>query len=262
MVGEREAAVEDTGDREASEGLTCPRDRVATRLRCTDCQSPICPSCYVRTPVGFKCDLCAAPVPSTAARAGRARRWQLAVSVAVVVILVAAGAWALFGRAGGGESADDGDLGIARDTEREAATVGTGRALDGRSWALQAHRDERGRICSRLTLTGAGSSRESCDAPPGGRPFGPVRSRGSVRGDQTTFQSWGLVSERTAAVRATTEDGTTSDAELFGGEAGLGVKFFMSYVDRLGVVTFVALGANGEELGRVDPPPIPPPGRR
>ncbi len=60
-------------------------------------------------------------------------------------------------------------------------------------------------------------------------------------------------------MRATAEDGTTADAEVFGGDARLGAKFFMSYVNRLGAVTFVALGANGEELGRIDPPPIPPP---
>ena len=219
----------DSGGGQVIGELICPRDRTATRLQCTDCRTPICPSCFVRTPVGLKCDTCAAPGPAGATSSGRSRSGRWAVAASLAVLLLLAGGWALFGRSGTSRSTDDGDLGVAaaRDSSR-GAVVGTGRALDDRSWALEARRDEQGRICTRLTLTGAGGSRESCAALPSGRPFGPVQSRGSTARDQVTFQSWGAVSEATTRVRATAEHGTTADAEVFGGDAGLGVKFFMS----------------------------------
>ena len=124
---------------------------------------------------------------------------------------------------------------------------------------MEARRDDQGRICTRLRLISGNSSPESCDTPPGQRPFGPVRPRGALGPGQPTFQTWGIPSDRVVRVRATAEDGTTTEAEVFGSDLGLGVKFFMSYVDRLQAVTFTAFGADGEELGRSDPPPIPPP---
>jgi len=182
----------------------------------------------------------------------------------VAVVVVAVGAWALLGRSGGRGAASDGDVGVgvAPPSTAQGAVAATGRALDGREWALEARRDDQGRICTRLRLTVGNSSRESCDTPPGQRAFGPVRPRGSFGRGQATFQSWGMVSDRVVRVRATAEDGTATDADAFGGDLGLGVKFFMSYVDRLHAVTFVAFGADGEELGRSDPPPIPPPPSR
>jgi hypothetical protein len=256
MGDEGEPAVDDA---------ICPRDGGATRLRCTDCQKPICPRCFVRTPVGLKCQECAAPVPAAMALSGWSRpgRGRLATAAAVAVVVVAVGAWALLGRSGGAGPASDSEVGVtARSTAVPGAVAGTGRALDGRSWALEARRDDRGRVCSRLKLTSGTSSPESCDTPPGQRPFGPVRPRGVFGAGQPTFQSWGILSDRVVRVRANAEDGTTTDADVFGGDLGLGVKFFMSYADRLHAVTFVAYGADGEELGRSDPPPIsPPPGR-
>ena len=253
----------DEGGTPASE-VVCPRDGVVTRLRCTDCQTPICPSCFVRTPVGLKCDACAAPVPASGAMSARPGRMRLTVAAAVAVVVVAAGgAWALLGRSGGGGSATDADVGTTpRTTTVPGASAGTGRALDGRTWTLEARRDDKGRICTRIRLNVGNSSPESCDTPPGTRPFGPVRSRAVFGLGAPTFQSWGVISDRVVAVRAAADDGTTTDAEVFGGELGLGVKFFMSYVDRLRPVTLFAYGADGQELGRVDPPPIsPPPGR-
>lgn len=37
----------------------CLRDGAATRLRCAQCDAGICPACLVRTPIGFKCSVCA-----------------------------------------------------------------------------------------------------------------------------------------------------------------------------------------------------------
>ncbi len=43
--------------------LTCPRDDVATKLTCAQCGTPICPACFVRSPVGLKCQTCAPDAP-------------------------------------------------------------------------------------------------------------------------------------------------------------------------------------------------------
>ena len=67
--------------------LTCEQDKVSTRLACTQCASPICPQCFVRTPVGLKCTACgegaqreAAPPPG--------RRWVVPVVAGVVLLAV------------------------------------------------------------------------------------------------------------------------------------------------------------------------------
>ena len=262
----------DEGVTAVEEGV-CPRDGVATRLRCTDCQTPICPSCFVRTPVGLKCQTCGAPGPGAVAGSGRREPARLAIGAVVAVVIVAAGAWAVLGRSGGGGLATDADVGATprsttvqgatpRTTTVQGAVAGTGgRALDGKTWTLEARRDDQGRICYRLRLNNGSGPGENCDTPPGTRPFGPVRAGGAFGLGGPSFQSWGVISDRVSAVRATADDGTTTDAEVFGGELGLGVKFFMSYVDRVRPVTFFAYGPGGEELGRVDPPPISPPPR-
>jgi hypothetical protein len=249
----------DEGEPEVEEAI-CPRDAAVTRLRCTDCRKPICPRCFMRTPVGFKCQSCAAPVPAAVALSRRSRPGRpLQMAAIVALVVMALGTWALLGRSGDGEPASDGDVGVTPRSTAEGAVAGTGRALDGKEWTLEARRDGQGRICTRLRLNIGNSSPESCDTPPSQRPFGPVRPRGALGPGQPTFQSWGIVSDRVVRVRATAEDGTITDADVFGNELGLGVRFFMSYVDRLHGVTFVAFGPDGEELGRSDPPPIPPP---
>ncbi len=39
--------------------VMCPRDNVETGLRCSRCETPICPKCLVMSPVGARCKDCA-----------------------------------------------------------------------------------------------------------------------------------------------------------------------------------------------------------
>jgi hypothetical protein len=70
-------------------GLTCPRDGTSTRLTCASCGTPICPSCFVRTPIGLKCAGCvgAAPVAS--------RQGNKALVVVAALLAIATGGWLL-----------------------------------------------------------------------------------------------------------------------------------------------------------------------
>ena len=73
----------------------CPRDGVDTLLTCTNCGSPICPQCLVRTSVGFRCPTCASGSgrrlrPSQTAWLGAAA----VIAIAAVVIVVVAHPWA------------------------------------------------------------------------------------------------------------------------------------------------------------------------
>lgn len=70
--------------------MTCERDRSPTRLTCIKCATPICPRCFVRTPVGLKCEVCGvnhAKEANTAAPARRAR-WIAPVVIGVVLFAV------------------------------------------------------------------------------------------------------------------------------------------------------------------------------
>jgi hypothetical protein len=67
--------------------LACARDGVPTRLRCTKCDAGICPTCMVRTPVGFDCPTCAGAEDGSRRRrpAGLILVAGAAVAVAVLV---------------------------------------------------------------------------------------------------------------------------------------------------------------------------------
>ena len=43
----------------------CPRDGVNTALACSNCGTPVCPQCLVRTSVGFRCQSCATTTTAT-----------------------------------------------------------------------------------------------------------------------------------------------------------------------------------------------------
>lgn len=118
--------------------LTCPRDGVETRLRCSECGTPICPACFVRTAVGLRCATCGAesgPVPS-AGGAGR-RGPAVAALVVVVALAVAAGAWAATRGGGGGTLPDQLDEGGER-IAIPRVELGSGDLPGGMSWVLDA----------------------------------------------------------------------------------------------------------------------------
>jgi hypothetical protein len=68
---------------------------VQTRLRCSKCETPICPRCAVDTPVGFRCPNCAAVrgLPSYPTSAGGLAK---AVVAGLVVALLVGGLWGIF----------------------------------------------------------------------------------------------------------------------------------------------------------------------
>lgn len=78
-----------------AQDLECEQDGAATRLTCTSCDSPICPKCFVRTPVGFKCRRCV----GAAAPARRRRPSRAAVATVAIVLagIAGLGGWWLFG---------------------------------------------------------------------------------------------------------------------------------------------------------------------
>jgi hypothetical protein len=67
--------------------LACARDGVPTRLRCTKCDDGICPTCMVRTPVGFDCPTCA----GAGEESRRRRPGVVLVAGAAVAVVVLVG---------------------------------------------------------------------------------------------------------------------------------------------------------------------------
>ncbi|MGH9226271.1 MAG: DUF4352 domain-containing protein [Acidimicrobiales bacterium] len=55
-----------------------------TKLTCVHCRTPICPSCFVRTPVGLQCQMCS-PDVATRRRPGRGLRAAAAVAAVAAV---------------------------------------------------------------------------------------------------------------------------------------------------------------------------------
>jgi N-acetylneuraminic acid mutarotase len=128
-----------------SEGgaLTCPRDGTSTRLTCVECETPICPACAVRTPVGLKCpDHARAPV-----RAGGGRRSRQAV-VLLVLAAVAGGAYAVQRMATSQPAAFPCPTQTSPD-------VGIGPESQGTSWSELARSPLCGRFAAATAWTGA-----------------------------------------------------------------------------------------------------------
>lgn len=102
-----------------TEGLVCERDGVPTQLRCAQCAAGICPTCMVRTPVGFKCPACAGE-----ARVARRRSPLLLAAVgAAAVVALALGA-SMLGSSGGGASDPVGQSPAPEGPARAQASIG------------------------------------------------------------------------------------------------------------------------------------------
>jgi hypothetical protein len=96
--------------------LICPRDATPTRLTCTQCGTPICPACMVRTDVGLRCPDCAGgvAVPASANRRRRRRVLAAAAVVAAAVLALLVVALVLRGRGGSSGPAADGPQHVLR----------------------------------------------------------------------------------------------------------------------------------------------------
>jgi hypothetical protein len=221
--------------------LACPRDGTATRLRCAECQGPICPACYVRTPVGLRCPECAASSLPPLREAEPRPRWLVPAAVAAVVALVVAAA--LF--TGGGSEEPAIDLGAP--ASRQSVRVGTGDLPVGR-WVLDARRDNR--VCATLSIEPGAPGREHCRPLPGGRAVAFTSTQTVRVPARTVYLTWGLVSEQTARVRVAPEGAPAWDVPAMGGDLNLGGRFFVAYTET-NITTFTALAADGSELGRI-----------
>jgi hypothetical protein len=69
---------------------------------------------------------------------------------------------------------------------------------------------------------------------------------------------WGVVTDRAAAVRVSPSDGPTVDVPTVRGDSGGGVRFYVAEVSREASIRLVALGTNGDQIGAVTVPPVPP----
>lgn len=238
--------------------LVCPRDGVETRLQCSNCRTPICPACFVRTPVGLRCQTCAADAVPVVPVADGGPRWPVVAAIAVVVALVVAvGGWAA--TRGGGSS--DGDAGVGEGAVRkiDPVTIGTGELANGASWTLVARRE--GTICVTFTVSSVPPRPEQCQRPPGNRVVSWV-SRRSVPGPGgTTYVTMGLVSDRVERITVAPEGALNSwEVPTIGADAGLGGRFFV-FDSTNGALDLTALGPNGNHLGRFPVSEIRPPPR-
>jgi len=127
--------------------LTCPRDGTSTRLTCVECQTPICPKCSVRTPVGLKCPD-HATAPGTAGRPRRGgRRSRLGLAL-LATVAVAGGVYAVQ------------RLGVSEPAAFPCPTqtspdVGIGPESRGTSWSELARSPLCGRFLAASAWTGA-----------------------------------------------------------------------------------------------------------
>lgn len=234
---------------------TCIRDGTPTRLQCASCQSPICPSCYVRTPVGLRCPDCAvATAPSAGqyqAGAGARPRWLAPAIVATLVAVALAGAVSLGRR--GREPVVDTEWspgGLAAVPKR----IATGNLPRG-SWMLEARRAGQG-VCETLTLSPGPPAMERCHELPRNRHLVFTSTSRLTTPSGTVYLTLGLVSERTERVLVSPEGETPWEVPALGGGMDLGGRFFVVHTTSR-VTTFTALAADGAELAResVAPPP-------
>lgn len=234
---------------------TCARDGVATRLECAECQQPICPACFVRTPVGLRCPDCSAASGPPVRGADARPPWLVPAVVAVVLAVAVAGAISLGGRGGEEQPLPLGEP-AARTPVAERVRLGTGDLEFGR-WVLEGRRTADA-ICGTLSLEPSSTpGTERCHPLPRDEALvSPVTIRIKTR-DETLFLTHGPVSEGTAKVRVSAEGSPPSEVPALGAGMGLGGRFFV-VLTKTSRVTFTTLAADGAELGRTLL--VPPPG--
>jgi hypothetical protein len=227
--------------------LTCARDGAATRLRCAECQAPICPACFVRTPVGLRCPDCAAASgpPAAAHETGARPRWLAPAVVAAAVAVALAGALWLGSRGGGGPAVDTDwpQGGVAATKVR----IGTGNLPRG-SWILEARRAEG--ICATLTLVPGSPGRERCHELPGSRNISFTMTSAVTTPTETGHLTLGVISDRTERVLVAPEGQTPWEVPTLGAGENLGGRFFVVYTTTP-ITTFTALAGDGTPLGSI-----------
>lgn len=238
--------------------VACAPDGAETRLRCSECRTPICPACFVRTPVGLRCRPCGADGVRVMSARERGPRWPVFAAVALAVALVVGGgAWAV-SRGGGPSSDDSGDVGAGTVAKVDPVTLGTGDFANGASWTLVARRD--GTICFTFTISTATPRPEQCQRAPGNRPVSFIVRRAVTGPGGTVYLTLGLVSDQVERVRVAPQ-GTlgTYDVATMGADAGLGGRFFVTETPVNGALVLTALGASGNQVGRANVSEVRPP---
>lgn len=230
--------------------VRCPRDDVDTRLQCSECGTPICPGCFVRTAVGFRCATCGAGQPVLSVGAGE-RRPPILAAVAVVVALFVAGGIFAATRGSGGPAGDIGDGGGAR-VAVPVVPIGSGELPGGMTWMLEARRDDD--VCTTLRTSPGPPARERCQRAQSGRPINSTSTR-TVRGPGgTTYLTLAQVSDSVERVRIAPDGAEPHEVATLGGDAGLGVRFFVTYTTENVDESYTALAADGTVLGRFNRP--------
>ena len=236
--------------------VRCPRDGVDTRLQCSECGTPICPACFVRTAVGLRCANCGAGKPVLSVRAGERRPPILAAVAVVVALFVAGGVWAATRGSGGpaGDIGDGGGGGAAR-AAVPLVSIGSGELPDGITWTLEARRD--GDVCTTFRTSPGPPARERCEGRQSNRPINNTSTR-AVRGPSgTTYLTLVQVSDSVERVRIAPEGAEPREMPTLGGDAGLGVRFFVTYTTENVDESYTALAGDGTVLGRFDRPKMP-----
>jgi len=170
----------------------------------------------------------------------------------VVALFVAAGAWAV--TRGGGPAADIGDGGGAR-VAVPLVQVGSGELPGGMTWTLEARRD--GEVCTTLSTSPGPPSQERCQGRQANRPINTTSTR-AVRGPSgTTYLTLVQVSDTVERVRVAPEGAEQREIPTLGGDAGLGVRFLVTYTTENVDESYTALAADGTVLGRFDRPKVP-----
>lgn len=121
--------------------LKCTRHLKPTRITCVTCDTPICPDCAIRTPVGFKC-----PDHATKPPAPRRSRWStFAIPLVFLAVLGAAQVLRTTGR---------GDPETPRCPTETAPDVGIGAAGGGTHWREMSPSSLCGRYDASVAWTG------------------------------------------------------------------------------------------------------------